>query len=132
MRYLFEPEVIQNILLPRKPYLLLGKGQSYSKVQKTNLLKYQTIGLNHIAEKTPVDLTHCIDLDVLSDEIVQNSKYVIIPYHPHINFRPSKKGLSELLEEELSWLPIEKILWYHCSTYKLSPNRKQCIQVRCF
>ncbi len=118
-------EVIGNILDRTKPVLVFGKGQTYSKVQITNLSEYQTIGLNHTVEMQSVLLGHCIDLEPLSTRFVQNCKYIILPYHPHINFKVTSKTLPELIHsnqylEELE--SLGKILWYNCSTWKGFPQ----------
>jgi hypothetical protein len=119
MRPLFD--VIGKLLNRTKSTLCIGKGRTYSKVQTTNLSKYQTIGLNHVVEMLQIDFAHCIDLDVLSTRFVQNCKYAILPYHPHIDFKVTNKTLPELVKtntflEELD--RTDKLLWYHCSTWK--------------
>jgi hypothetical protein len=123
MRPLFE--VIGKVFSRTKPCLILGKGESYSKVQITNLSEYQTIGLNHTVEIQSVDFAHCIDLDVLSTRFVQNCKYAILPYHPHIDFKVTNKSLPELIKENCYLEELDslgKLLWYNCSTYKGFPQ----------
>lgn len=123
MRPLFD--VIQKLFSRTKQCCVIGKGETYSKVQTTNLSEYQTIGLNHVAEMIPVDFAHCIDLDVLSTPFVQNCKYAILPYHPHINFKVSPRTLSELIHENDFLQELDnsgKLLWYNCSTWKGFPQ----------
>jgi hypothetical protein len=117
--------LIRSILHPTKPILVLGKGEGYSKVQTTNLSEYQIVGLNHTVCKQQVLFGHCIDLDVLENQFVQNCKYAILPYHPHIDCKVTTKTLPELVKKNkfLAKLDEEgKLLWYNCSTWKGFPQ----------
>lgn len=113
-----------------KPWLILGKGPSFSKITtgEINPNDYNLFGLNHVAEILPVNLTSIIDIEVLSLTIIKNSNKIIMPWHPHRkclaivytlvdwlsgNYEPYKtKGL--MLEAEQQG----KLLWYNLSTWK--------------
>lgn len=119
-----------------KPFLVIGKGKSFDKVWSLELNKFYTFGLNHVCEHLKCDIGHCIDLNVLSDEFVQNSCNVLMPWHPHIKFRVSKEDLNQwacrspLLRE---CLDNGKLCYYNSSTYKgHCPFEKEVVKVKYF
>lgn len=119
-----------------KPWLVIGKGKSFDKVWSLDLNKFYTFGLNHVCEHLKCDIGHCIDLNVLSAEFVENSSSVLLPWHPHIKFRVTKDDLNqwvsrnELLRECLS---KDKLYYYYASTYKgVCPLEKEVIKVKYF
>lgn len=119
-----------------RPFLIIGKGQTFDKVWGLDLNKFYTFGLNHVCEHLKCDIGHCIDLNVLSAEFVENSSSVLIPWHPHIKFRVSKDDLNqwacrnELLTECLN---KDKLYYYNSSTYKgYCPFENEIIKVKFF
>lgn len=109
-----------------KEFLILGKGPSFSRRDEVNRFSYNTFGLNHVAEVCPVDFTNVIDLDVLSEKIIKNSKYVLMPWHPHIKNRSFTLNLQQLTIDN-KWLQLLKrrhgsgktlTYWYNLSTWK--------------
>lgn len=118
-----------------KPWLVIGKGPTFDKIWNLKG-EYYTFGLNHVCEQIPVTIGHCIDLDCLTPEFVENSGYVLMPWHPHIKFRVTKDDLNqwacrnELLKE---CLQNKKLYYYYSSTYKgLCPLEQEIIKVRYF
>jgi hypothetical protein len=74
-----------------KPWMILGKGPTFSKVAQTDLTQYNTISLNHAVREVSVDLAHVIDIDVvedLGDILLRNCKFLVMPRHPHVSARP--------------------------------------------
>jgi len=53
--------------LNRKPWLMLGKGPTFSQVGQVDLAQYYVCSLNHVIREVPADLAHIIDLDVVLD-----------------------------------------------------------------
>jgi hypothetical protein len=75
----------------QKPWMMLGKGPTFSQVAQTDLTQYNTISLNHAVREVSVDLAHVIDIDViedLGDVLLKNCKFLIMPRHPHVSARP--------------------------------------------
>lgn len=104
-----------------KPWLVLGKGPTFSRVWDINWNEYYTLGLNHVNTILNCDLSLIVDLDVLGPDFVEKSKKVLVPWHPHIDFKPSKKTLKELLSVNYYLEALEdagKLYTYNLSTYK--------------
>jgi hypothetical protein len=48
---------------PSDPWLIFGKGPSFSERGRFDLSPYRTLSLNHVVREGPVDVAHAIDLD---------------------------------------------------------------------
>ena len=60
-----------------KPWLILGKGPSFSKRHQFDLSAYNTLSLNHAVREQAVTIAHIIDLDVIyacGDAIEKNAQ----------------------------------------------------------
>jgi hypothetical protein len=103
----------------QRPWLVLGKGPSFSLVADVDKSQYNTFGLNHVVLQTKIDVAHMIDLDVVEhcgDIIASNAGCLVMPWVPHINYKPGKKTLTELAQQipVLSRLAAEgRLLWYN-------------------
>jgi len=87
---------------PEKDFLIMGKGPSLELEPRILRSKYISIGLNHVSAKYEVDIAHVIDLEVINDcgeLIYKNAKYLLMPWHPNMNFAPHLKNISVLLCE---------------------------------
>jgi hypothetical protein len=110
--------------LNKKPWLILGKGPSYKHVENTHLDDFYTCSLNHVVREHSVDLAHVIDIDVVvecSAAIEQNARWLVLPFFPHVNNRPTTKNIIEFLDEipVLRHLKDEgRLVWYNLSTSK--------------
>lgn len=121
-----------------RPWLVLGKGPSYSKIKNVQTSDFFLMSLNHVVRERPVDVAHVIDLDVVSscaDEIWSNAKTLVMPLHPHVDCRPSSRPLTELLDE----VPVlrrlaeaGRLAWYNASTWKKPKSGSPIIDVRFF
>lgn len=101
-----------------KPWLILGKGPSFSKIDKIKN-QYNIFGLNHVADLIKCTITHFIDLDVINFRIIQNSQNILCPWHPHINNKVQFKTLSyHIKNDNLFSIANKKLFWYNCSTWK--------------
>jgi Glycosyl transferase family 8 len=108
----------------KKNWLILGKGPSYSQIKNVNLNDYYTFSLNHVVREQPVDVAHVIDIDVVEDcktAIVNNARFLIIPFFPHVKKKPTRTNIYEFVEQ----MPVLKLLrdqkrlvWYNLSSSK--------------
>jgi len=108
-----------DLRLPKiKPWLIIGKGPSYEKLATYDLSRFYLFGLNHISLYHSLDICHVIDLDVLEYVNFEKHAYIVMPWHPHKNFKVHEKNLSQLgLHKK-----IPNLVWYNLSTWKHSHN----------
>jgi hypothetical protein len=109
-----------------KPWLILGKGPSFASIDQYSIEEYLTISLNHVIKQKKVTLAHAIDYDVIEScarEIDINAQYLVLPWYPHFNFRPTNKSLADLIPENnlLKKLSSEgRLLWYNKVTRSIA------------
>ena len=112
----------RSALLSPKPWLILGKGPTFSMRHEFDLDSYNLVALNHAVREQSVDVAHVIDIDVIDDlgeVLFDRCRYLVMPRVPHVRSRP---GLVELE----SYLPASAVLrtmdaegrliWYNAST----------------
>jgi hypothetical protein len=116
-----------------RTWLLLGKGPSFGKYEKSLSADKYTLGLNHVGASTAVDLTHVIDMEVIQQcgpTLLENSKFLVMPWIPHVRHRRSV--LTPGLMMDASGISLEewtetdatlrafaregRLLWYNLST----------------
>ena len=112
---------------PDRPWLLLGKGPSFSRRDEFPLADYNLLGLNNVAAEIKVDVAHAIDLDVVEacgERLLGNCDFLLMPRRPHVRFEPT----SELLEDHFERLAVlrrldeqGKLVWYDASTSHWPP-----------
>ena len=107
--------------LPDKPWLILGKGPSFGRHVEFDMAQFNTLGLNHVVREVRVDVAHAIDVDVVAacaEELRRNCRWLLMPRHPHVEFRPSPRPLEDFfvdvpvlreLDEE------QRLVWYNLS-----------------
>jgi hypothetical protein len=106
----------------QKPWLLLGKGPTFSRRDEFPLGDFNTMGLNEVAGEMKVDVAHIIDMDVvkrIADRLDENCKYLVMPRRPHVDWLAGKRTLEQLLDEvpELRKLDSEgRLVWYNART----------------
>lgn len=95
--------VEQEGLDKTKPWLILGKGPSFSRLPEIDSSPYYTAALNHAGRELKTDFTHIIDLEVLEEsgaEIFLNCKFLIMPSVPHKNMKADdQKPLPYWIEQ---------------------------------
>ena len=104
-----------------RPWLVLGKGPSFSGIHELDVTAYNLISLNHVVRELKVDVAHFADLHAIegcADAVLHNADWVLMPYRPHINYRIGQ-SLSELVHTvpvlgELERL--NRLVWYNLST----------------
>lgn len=113
---------LNNFLFKRdKPWLILGKGPSFSRRNEIDFDKYYTFGLNETVNFIECSIGHFIDIEV-SWRLRKSNKHTvfIVPFHPHYVFKPSVTITSELKNNTfLRQLNYEdRLFTYNLSTYK--------------
>lgn len=121
-----------------RPWLILGKGPSFSKRQSFDLSRYYTLSLNHAVREQPVTVAHIIDFDVVEacgDSLERNAQVVVLPWVPHVNSRAGKKTLEDFIEVSplLHRLNDQgRLLYYNLSTGQNQRAGSPMVQVRYF
>lgn len=89
--------------LPNRPWAVVGKGPSFDLIGPTTLHGFNVLVVNTVWSFLPatwVDApdrvtTHVADLDVLDHSILDSAVHVVMPWHPHVGFRPSRATLDD-------------------------------------
>ena len=114
----------QSFNLSAKEWLLVGKGPTFDRIKEVNTSSYYVCSLNHVVRELPVTVAHFIDIEPVLDcqaLLEQNAKFVVMPFHPHINCKPSSKSLIEFAAEipALSRLAQQgRLIWYNLDSGK--------------
>lgn len=129
---------IRTTHFPDKPWLMLGKGPTFSRRNEFDLSQFNLISLNHAVRELKVNVAHAIDLDVIhscADQLMENCDWVLIPRRPHINNGPSPVPLEELMKTDRVLKMLDeagKLVWYHLSSDRTTPGQSPVINVRYF
>lgn len=121
-----------------RPWLMLGKGPSYTKLRNVDTSSYGLLSLNHVVRERPVDIAHIIDLDVVhscADAIERNAGVLWMPAHPHIACKPTAKPLWDWCDEVplLRKLAAQgRLAWYNASSWKSPERSSPVVDVRFF
>jgi hypothetical protein len=128
-------------------WLVLGKGPSFSELNSYSTDDYKLLGLNHVVCKQKLDLLHAIDIEVIEDcseAILENAKHVVVPWIPHVGYRPfpflnkvrfspSKKTLEDYCQDivVLKILQSEgRLLWYNlCTSTRVRTTNSPTVRV---
>lgn len=113
----------ETTLSSERPWLILGKGPSFSKAKILDLSKFSLMTLNHAARELKADLAHVIDVEVLQEsgnEIEQNVDFLVMPFVPHFGLSAC---VGKTLVDWICQIPIlskfeteGRLLWYDLST----------------
>jgi hypothetical protein len=74
-----------------RPWLLLGKGPTFSRRAEFDLGAFNLFGLNHVVRELPVDVAHVVDVDVVTacaERLLANARWLVMPRHPHVDCKP--------------------------------------------
>lgn len=112
-----------------RDYLILGKGPSLDNLSSYDVRSYITVGLNHVCRDIPVEIAHIIDVDVLDglgEKLLTNCKYLLMPYYPHMGWRPHTfLTLQDLcLTHPVLSKMTDRIYGYNLSTSSQMINKK--------
>jgi hypothetical protein len=105
-----------------KPWLLLGKGPTFTRRSEFPLGDYNLMGLNNVVTEQRVDVAHIIDVDVVekcADALRGNCGQLVMARRPHVRFRAG----GRLLEDYFDELPVlreldeqGRLVWYNADT----------------
>lgn len=84
--------------MPAKPWLLVGKGPTMDHCDMLPIGSFNVLTLNHACKVVRPDIAHFVDVDALTDcfRYLKECR-VAVPWHPHVEFRPSTVPLDEYL-----------------------------------
>jgi len=123
---------------PNRPWLILGKGPSFTKRKEHDLTPYHTMSLNHVVLEQAVTVAHMIDYDVVDgcgESILNNAQFLVLPWVPHINNRPGRHNLEELAQIHpllRSMNAQGRLLWYNHSRARQRHGDSPVVRVKLF
>ncbi len=121
-----------------RPWLLLGKGPSFSKRDQYDLSQFRLLSINHVVREQTVDVAHVIDLDVVlncPEAFLENAEVLVMPWIPHVDNWIGKKNLGQLAEEIPALNEMNRqgrLLFYNLSTAKTVKDGSPVIHVKYF
>ncbi|HZN54367.1 MAG TPA: glycosyltransferase [Candidatus Polarisedimenticolaceae bacterium] len=121
-----------------RPWLILGKGPSFSERDRYDLSGYRTLALNHVVREGRVDVAHAIDLDVIEtagEAIERQASVLVMPWIPHVKNRAGTRDLASLAAELPALVRLDaagRLLWYDLSTTRSHRGGRPVVQARYF
>jgi hypothetical protein len=121
-----------------EPWLILGKGPSFSERGRFDLTPFRTLALNHVVREGAVDVAHAIDLDVVTAceaEIERNAGVLVMPWIPHVANKAGERDLGAWSEAVPVLRRLDRagrLLWYDLSTTKVKRGGQPVVQARYF
>jgi hypothetical protein len=128
---------IRSTTFDAKPWLLLGKGPTFSRRAEFPLDEYNLIGLNNVVAEQKLDVAHIIDVDVVpkvADALRENARFLLMPRRPHVNFRAGDRMLEDYFDEHPVLRELDeqgRLVWYNASSAPAVPGSPE-IGVRYF
>lgn len=92
----------QRNAIADRPWLILGKGPSFAHFTP-GVTSSAILALNHVARDVACDAALMMDFDVFdsaADAIARNTHTVLMPWRPHVNFRPSARTLADFVRDD--------------------------------
>lgn len=106
------------------PFLILGKGPSFRDTTEEERDTYNIISLNHACRGSYADIAHIIDMDVvdnLGESLLDDCIYLVMPYQPHLGYRPWKDlTLDDLSQKQPTLIKLReagRLFGYNLSTW---------------
>jgi lipopolysaccharide biosynthesis glycosyltransferase len=87
---------------PAKPWLIIGKGPTFSRRDDFDLNRFNTFALNHVLRELDVYVAHAIDVEVIRDTagvLSARCQWLLMPRRPKENSRVSPKRLEDYFDE---------------------------------
>lgn len=84
-----------------RPFLILGKGPSFSLFEDFDVSDYNLVALNHVVREVKVEFAHIIDIDVIeacADCLYDNARYLVVPQVPHVDCKPTSLTLANFVD----------------------------------
>jgi hypothetical protein len=113
---------IQSTQFDPKPWLLLGKGPSFSRRGEFDLDGFNLLGLNDVVEEQRVHVAHVIDLDVVQragGHLLDNCDFLVMARRPHVGFKPGPRRLEDYFDEVPVLRELDgrgRLVWYNAAT----------------
>ena len=82
---------LKEVTFAPRPWLLLGKGPTFSRRAEFDLAPFLRIGLNHVVREIELDIAHVIDVDVVAacaEALAKNAQWLVMPRFPHVDCKP--------------------------------------------
>ena len=120
------------------PWLVLGKGPTFSHRDEVDLSGYRVLGLNHVVAQQAVDVAHVIDLDVVDacgEQLYRNAGVVVMPRVPHVRMAPTLRWLDDFLPAYPVLQRLEeegRLVWYNASSSDRAVEGSPVVDVRYF
>lgn len=105
-----------------QPWLVVGKGPSFSKRHELDLTKFRIFSLNDVARELPVEVSHVIDMEVIfrsGAQLLANSTYLVMPWVPHERLKRGSRTLEEWSTQNdvvKAFAEGGRLLWYDLDT----------------
>ena len=105
-----------------KPWLVLGKGPTFSRRDEFPLSDYNLLGLNNVVSELRVDVAHIIDMDVAercSEALLENCDHVLMPRRPHVGFSAGDRLLEDFFDDVPALRELDergRLVWYNART----------------
>lgn len=121
-----------------QPWLILGKGPSFSKRDQFDLGGFKTVALNHAVRELPVTLAHAIDLEVVGDcagAIEEHAAALVMPWVPHVKNKAGAETLASIVPQVPVLQRLEqqgRLLWYNSSTSERRRAGAPVVEVNAF
>jgi hypothetical protein len=116
-----------------REWLILGKGPTFSRRADFDLGSYRTMSLNHVVSQQAVDVAHMIDFDVAehcAEAIRSNARWLLMPRHPHMAYRPTLLRLDELVRHVPILSELERQGRIVCYDLNNSPEPPRGTQIQ--
>jgi hypothetical protein len=113
---------IRSTSFEPRPWLVLGKGPTFSRRDEFPLGDYNLMGLNDVAGELDVDVAHVIDVDVvkrIGDRLSDRCRYLLMPRRPHVEWMATERTLEDFLDEVPVLRELDsqgRLVWYNART----------------
>ena len=130
-------EWINTTRFPDRPWLVLGKGPTFSRRHEFDLGAYNLLSLNHVVNEVQVDVAHIIDVDVVeacAPALATNCDWLLMPRVPHVQSRPSLRPLDDFVDAIPVLRELDeagRLIWYNAETGLVFPG-SPVIEVKWF
>lgn len=121
----------------QSPWLIVGKGPSFSTIQNYCLSDYRILTLNDsIREFDHAEIAHFIDFDAFKRcaNDLHRADAIVLPWFPHFDNKPGP-SLADLLPHEpmlQSLLSEGRLYWYDLSTSRMRHGDFPVVSARHF
>jgi lipopolysaccharide biosynthesis glycosyltransferase len=87
---------------PARPWLILGKGPTFSCRDDFDLNEFNTFALNHVVREVEVYVAHAIDIEVIrdcADVLLEHCQWLLMPRRPKEGSRIGSRRLEDYFDE---------------------------------